>query len=242
LFASCSLWDQKENIAITNLQQAAWKANVGQDLVAFCAAFSRGSVQMMVFYDERLVLLSVPKTGTTAYQTALRGRADIVMADPPELKHAPVYRYNRWLRPMFERVCGVELELMAVMRNPIDWLGSWYRFRQRPFLDGKPTSTKGLSFDDFVRAYCKGDAPAFANVGSQAKFLEGRPNGCCVTHLFRYEDQRAITAFLEDRLETKISLETLNASPRMDLSLSPEVERILRRKRAEDFELYESLS
>lgn len=195
----------------------------------------------MVFYDERLALLSVPKTGTTAYQSALKDRADIVISDPPELKHAPVYRYNRWFRPMFERVCGVELELMAVMRHPVDWLGSWYRFRQRPFLDGKPTSTKGKSFDDFVRAYCKGDAPAFANVGSQAKFLEARPNGCSVAHLFRYEDQPAITAFLEERLDFQISLETLNASPAMDLSLSPNVERILREKRAADFDLYEGL-
>lgn len=196
---------------------------------------------MMVFYDERLVVLSVPKTGTTAYQAALKDRADIVIADPPELKHAPVYRYNRWLRPMFDRVCGVELELMAVMRHPIGWLGSWYRFRQRPFLDGKPMSTKGLSFDDFVRAYCKGDVPAFANVGSQAKFLEARPNGCAVKHLFRYEDQPAIKAFLEDRLKTEFHLEKLNASPEMDLSLSPEIEQILRRKRPADFELYESI-
>lgn len=197
---------------------------------------------MLVFYDERLVLLSVPKTGTTAYQAALRDRADFVVSDPPQLKHAPVFRYNRWFRPMFERVCGVELELAAVMREPISWLGSWYRFRQRPFLDGSPNSTKGISFDDFVRAYCKGDVPKFADVGSQSKFLEPQRNGCAVTHFFRYEDQAELRQFLEARLDMKIETESLNVSPAMELTLDPKVEAILRRKRAADFELYDSIS
>jgi len=132
---------------------------------------------MLVFYKERLVLLSVPKTGTTALQTALKNRADIVVSDPPELKHAPVYRYNRFFRPMFDKVCHTQMETVAVMREPISWLGSWYRYRRRPYMAGKPNSTHDISFDDFVRAYIKGSQPGFANVGSQAKFLEPRPNG-----------------------------------------------------------------
>ncbi|MCB4454208.1 gamma-glutamyl kinase [Leisingera sp. McT4-56] len=196
---------------------------------------------MMIFFKERLALLSVPKTGTTAFQAALRNRADLVISDPPELKHAPLYRYNRWIRPMFEKVCGTELEVAAVMREPISWLGSWYRYRQRPALDGKPNSTKDVSFDDFLHAYCKGKPPAFANVGSQAKFLEAQPNGCKVSHLFRYEDQQALKQFLERRLETEIRLELKNVSPQADLSLSPGAEAHVRRKRAAEFELYNSI-
>ncbi|WP_342456558.1 gamma-glutamyl kinase [Phaeobacter sp. QD34_24] len=203
--------------------------------------FRKGGYALLVFHDERLVLLSVPKTGTTAYQAALRDRADIVVADPPELKHATVIRYSRWFRPMFERVCGTEMELMAVVREPISWLGSWYRFRQRPFMDGKPNSTKGISFDNFVSSYCTGKPAAFADVGSQAKFLEPRTNGSAVTHLFRYEDQPAIQDFLEDRLGMKLELEILNASPPMELTLTPRTERILRRKHAADFDLHASI-
>ena len=79
---------------------------------------------MIVFFKERLAFLSVPKTGTTAYEKALAPRADMVISDPPMLKHAPVYRYNRFIRPMFLKICDAELELMAVMREPISWLGS----------------------------------------------------------------------------------------------------------------------
>ena len=199
--------------------------------------------QMLVFWTEKLVFLSVPKTGTTALETALAPKAAMVISNPPELKHAPVYRYNRFFRPMFEKACGEEnMETMAVMREPISWLGSWYRYRQRDFLKGKANSTQGKSFDEFVEAYCRGDRPPFANVGSQAKFLEPRPNGTKVTHLFRYEDQARIIAFLEDRLDTKITLGRENVSPRMALSLSPKVEEKLRRKCAQEFELYESIS
>lgn len=196
---------------------------------------------MMIFFKERLALLSVPKTGTTAFQAALRNRADLVISDPPELKHAPVYRYNRWIRPMYERVCGAELEVAAVMREPVNWLGSWYRYRQRPGLDGKPNSTKGISFDAFLHAYCKGKPPGFANVGSQAKFLEAQPNGCKVSHLFRYEDPNGLKGFLEERLNQGIQLERKNVSPKVDHVLSPEAEEHLRRKRPAEFELYESI-
>lgn len=196
---------------------------------------------MLVFYKERLAFLSVPKTGTTAYETALAPRADLVLRDPPMLKHAPVYRYNRFIRPMFLRVCEAEMELMAVMREPISWLGSWWRYRQRPFMAGKPNATHGISFDEFVLAYLKGKKPGFADVGSQANFMEPQPNGCRITHFFRYEDQPRLRAFLEERLSVTLELGRENVSPEIPLDLSAEVETRLRRKCAAEFELYESI-
>ena len=196
---------------------------------------------MIVFYKERLAFLSVPKTGTTAYESALRDRADMVISDPPELKHAPVYRYNRFFRPMFEKVCNAEMETLAVMREPVSWLGSWYRYRRRPFMEGKPNATHGISFDEFVLAYLKGDKPGFANVGSQAKFLEPRPNGLRVTHLFRYEQPEKLNRFLEERLGTGIETARENVSPAMELELSPRTEARYRRKCAEEFALYDSI-
>lgn len=193
---------------------------------------------MLVFWKQRLVMLAVPKTGTSAYAAALGPHASMVVNDPPDLKHAPVYRYNRFFRPMFEKVGG-DMELLAVVREPIDWLGSWYRYRQRGFLEGKPASTRGMSFDAFCQAYASGDPPPFANVGSQAKFIEPRPNGTAVTHLFRYENQEGLIGFLEERLGLSIDLPRENVSPRRDLDLLPETEATLRRKFADDFAVWE---
>lgn len=196
---------------------------------------------MLVFFQERLVFLAVPKTGTTAYQTALSERADMVVRNPPELKHAPLYRYNRFFRPMFDRVGGAQMETVAVMREPISWLGSWYRYRQRPFLLGSPNATHGVTFDEFVLGHVKGNPPEFANVGSQAKFLEPRPNGTAVTHLFRYEELGKLNRFLMDRLKVDFVLPHENVSPAIELELSSDVERKLRQKRAAEFDLYESI-
>lgn len=193
---------------------------------------------MLVFWKQRLVFLAVPKTGTSAYEAALTPIASMIVNDPPELKHAPVYRYNRFFRPMFEKVGAEQMDILAVIREPISWLGSWYRYRQRGFLDGRPTSTKGINFDEFCNAYATGDRPAFANVGSQAKFIEPRPNGVSVTHLFKYENQAGLIGFLENRLGTTLDLPRSNVSPARDLDLSKDTETKLRRKCADDFAVW----
>lgn len=198
-------------------------------------------LEMLVFSKARLVMLSVPKTGTTAIETALGPRADIWVQNPPELKHAPVFRYNRFFRPMLEKFIAPDLEVIAVMREPVSWLGSWWRYRQRSELRGHANSTHGISFDDFVEAYCKGDRPAFAEVGSQATFLEPAGNGTRVTRLFRYEDQPALLAFLEERLGCEIALRAENVSPVAETVLSDRVAEKLRRKCAEEFSLYDAI-
>lgn len=197
---------------------------------------------MLVFYKENLVFLAVPKTGTTAYHSALRASADIVISSPPDLKHAPLYRYNRFIRPMLKKVCDRDPEIIAVMREPVSWLGSWYRYRRRPVMAGTPNSTAQISFDAFADAYCKGKRPAFANVGSQATFLAAQPNGCSVTHLFRYDNLGALDTFLAERLGHHIVTQRQNVSPEESLVLSPKTESKLRRKCAQEFELYESIS
>lgn len=196
---------------------------------------------MLVFSKEKLVFLSVPKTGTTAYQAALGAQASLVVRDPPELKHAPVFRYNRFFRPALEKFCGEGFDILAVMREPVDWLGSWYRYRKRDAMKGQRAATHDVSFDAFVSGYIAADRPPFANVGSQAKFLEPQKNGTAVTHLFRYEDQDGLHMFLRDRLGKEISTDQLNCSPTGETPLSADVREALHRACAAEFMLYDGI-
>jgi hypothetical protein len=197
---------------------------------------------MLVFWKQKLVLLAVPKTGTSALEQALAAKSDIAVLEPPELKHAPMYRYNRFFRPMFEKPCKTDdIETMAIIREPVSWLGSWYRYRSRPALDGSRQSTGGISFEDFVEGYLSEPRKGFADVGAQSKFVEPRPNGTAVTHLFRYEAFDRFLGFLEDRLDCRIDLPRLNTSPPAGLDLAPETEARLRRACAEDFALWEGI-
>ncbi|EET48124.1 sulfotransferase family 2 domain-containing protein [Thalassobium sp. R2A62] len=194
---------------------------------------------MLVFWDENLVFLAVPKTGSTALSNALAPRAAMVLRDPPSIKHSPVYRYRRFLKPYFKQAGGKDPEAMAVVREPISWLSSWYRYRHRETLAGHPNSTIGISFDDFCLEYMKGKRRDFANLGSQSKFLLTGDNELGVTHLFKYEDQPRLISFLEARLNHKIELPQANVSPQMNLELSEEVEERLRRKCALEFAVWE---
>jgi hypothetical protein len=127
------------------------------------------------------------------------------------------------------------------MRDPKDWLGSWYRDGQRDDVE-QDRSTRGISFDDFVQAYCApGPRPSFADVGSQAEFLGGT-GPARVDRLFRYEDISGFLEFLEDRLGCEIILPRLNVSPLGNTNLSAPIEARLREVCAADFTLYQGLA
>lgn len=194
---------------------------------------------MLVFWRQGLVFLATPKTASTSIETALAPLAAVVVMRPPQLKHTNAQKYQRHVAPFLGDAKGTSFVTTALMREPIDWLGSWYRYRQRP--DEVPDkATRGISFDDFVQAYCQPVQPEFAKVGAQATFLT--PDGFRpVDHIFRYEQMDQYVRFLEKRLSTTITLPKVNISPDAPVTLSAAVEQQLRQMRAADFALYDSL-
>lgn len=192
---------------------------------------------MLVFWKQRLVYLATPKTGSTAIEAALEPLASVVIQRPPELKHTSVRRYWTHIAPYLARAADEDFMVVAVMREPIDWLGSWYRYRQRVSGVRPERSTTGLSFDTFVEGYLSDPQPAYASIGSQSRFLlPGTGPG--VDRLFRYDAMDRFVQFLEDRLDCEITLPRLNVSPQGDTGLSTPVEARLRAACAEDFALY----
>lgn len=196
---------------------------------------------MMIFFHERLAFLAVPKTGTSALENALGSKASVIFRDPPGIKHTNARGFEAKYRKLFERGNLPPLETVAVMREPIDWLGSWFRYRQRPALKGHPNSTAGLSFDEFVAAYLSDTQPAYANVGSQARFVTDQSGDILINHLFSYADLNAAIQFLEQRLERQITLKPVNPSPKKELSLSADLETEIRKSCALDFDIYDAL-
>ncbi|TCP40818.1 gamma-glutamyl kinase [Rhodovulum marinum] len=196
---------------------------------------------MLLFARERLALLAVPKTGSTAWAAALGERADMVVRAPPPLKHMTLRRFRTRLVPVLERAGLTGIETVAVIRQPEEWLGSWYRYRARPALAGRAASTRGISFEDFVIAYLGTDRPAYADLGSQSRFVAPGSDRRGVDHLFRYDDPKALLDFMQTRLGEPIKLPRRNASPTAPLNLSAATRARLRRERAEDFALYDAL-
>ncbi len=195
---------------------------------------------MLVFWEQRLVILATPKTGSTAIEAALESLAAVSVQRPPALKHTNVARYHRFVGPYLEASAGKPFTVVALMREPRDWLGSWYRYRQRDDIPDQRKSTSDMTFDHFVNAWCDTPRPPFADVGSQARFLAPSADKRA-DRIFRYEEIGTFLSFLEDRLDFEVHLPRLNVSPSASLDLSPATENRLAQAAAEDFHLYASL-
>ena len=196
---------------------------------------------MMIFYKQRLAYLAIPKTGTSAVERALHRRASAILRDPPGVKHTNARGYERRFRAMFENKSLPPIETVAVMREPVAWLGSWYRYRQRPALSGHPNSTEAVSFEQFVEAYLQENQPPYAKVGSQGRFVTDE-SGDLLINLFQYEDLAPFITFLEQRLGGEVDLQTVNKSPVKALDLSDELSVELHKKHALDFQIHSALS
>ncbi|MCU9846902.1 sulfotransferase family protein [Defluviimonas sp. WL0024] len=195
---------------------------------------------MLVFWKQRLVYLATPKTGSTAIEAALESLASVVIQRPPELKHTSAHRYWRFLAPYLQLAADEDFQVVAVMREPLDWLGSWYRYRQRDDGPRPERSTAGMSFNQFIEAYLSDPQPEFAKVGRQSRFLVP-DKGPGVDQIFRYDDMPGFVGFLEERLDCEINLPRLMVSPPGSLELDGGLETRLREELQRDFSLYNSL-
>ena len=198
---------------------------------------------MLILWKERLAILAVPKTGTTALEEALAPHAAVAVARPPHLKHMPLRRFDRFIRPWLAKSGLENIETVAVMREPLSWLGSWYRYRRRDQIRGSERSTAGVTFDQFIDAYLMGeDRPEYANVGAQLRMIAGADGAPGVDHLFAYENLGALREFLQRRTGRAITLGRSNVSPEMPLALEAAREARLRRALAADFAAWSALA
>ena len=200
----------------------------------------QGQGKMLVFIEKRLVLLATPKTGSTALHSALAPHADMVFRNLPQVKHMSLRRYLRFVAPLVAQYSDQPMETCALIRAPEDWLGSWYRYRQRDAIAAGPRSTRGLTFEAFVAGYLSSPPPPPAAVGVQSRFLSGPRGEGSVDVLFRYEAFEAFRQWLSQRLDLPIALGQENVSPQgAPLDLSDTMRARLHAKCAACFRLHE---
>lgn len=194
---------------------------------------------MLIFSPQNLAFLAVPKTGTTAIELTLKNRADIVFAKGR--KHMPAQRFHAKVAPFLDSAFGLRPDRVAVMRDPEDQLGSWYRYRTHADLRGSTNSTAGISFDQFILDVISDDPPPYAGVGSQFRFITSGAGEVLVHSLFAYEHQANFHGFLEDRFAEPLEFKIRNVSPEGQTDLEPTTRAKLRAVRAEEFALYDKL-
>jgi len=193
---------------------------------------------MLISIDKRLAFLAMPKTGTTAMENALGRYCEIRFGRSPRPKHMTQRAFEAFMLPYLRDIGAGDTETVCVVREPVDWLGSWYRFRSKPGFARGPKSTRGVSFAEFIEGYLAKRQPACSKIGTQSGFVAGQSGEPAVTHMFRYDNLSGLVAFLDARFGRELQLPKVNVSPPADMELPPALRTRLETERAADFALY----
>ncbi|RMF37711.1 MAG: hypothetical protein D6754_08860 [Alphaproteobacteria bacterium] len=167
---------------------------------------------MVISFRHRLAFLAMPRAASSAIERVLAPRCEIVAGGEPALKHMTVQRFAKHFQPLARDYGIGRLETACLFRHPVDWLASWYRYRQRKGVPDPARSTAGLDFEGFVEGYLADPQPEWARVGRPARFVGGLGRPPRVDHIFRYEHFDAFAAFLSARFGEALRFDRINAS------------------------------
>lgn len=193
------------------------------------------------------VLLSMPKCASTSLVRSLSGHAELVLRVNPRLKHMNCRSFHSLMVPVL-RNGGYEredYELVSLFREPLAWLESWWRYRQRPALAKEESSkfTGELSFEEFVGRYVDNDPRPGTLKGRPAKFIAMSDElDIGVDRLFALEQPEVWQRWIGLKVGGGIDVHTDNRS---SVRARPELSDTLRARLDEffkpEYEIYERL-
>jgi hypothetical protein len=179
---------------------------------------------MLASVDRKFVLLSNPKSGSTALEAAYTKFAEFKVNGNPKWKHINYKRFKTIFGDFFEsRQCTI----YVVVRHPIDRVYSWYRYRSRSKIKNPNHRSYGrytgnISFQEFVNRWGTKNPSGNFFSNSQRSFICDKDGNIPNISIYRYED----IARLNDRLSTHVGqpvvLPRVNQSPKpaADLDLT----------------------
>ena len=199
---------------------------------------------MIVAPQFGFVLLAMPKCASTSLALALRPFAAISFQNLPAVRHLSYADFVRHVQPLLAEVGYPRdtYEVVSAIREPVSWLASWWRYRQREAL-ADPSHprhsgyTGEIPFDEFASAYMAGE---LNGIGKPSEFLTAADPDDTVDRLFQYERLAELVEFLEARIGRRLTLGHLNESPPATVRLSPDTERALRQFFQEEYALWQA--
>lgn len=197
---------------------------------------------MLVFHSHGLVVFSIPKTGSTALEAALLPHASLAVQAPPEHRHMNRRVFAAQWEDMLQDRYARRFDGVALVREPVARLRSWYRYRGSASFAGTPLSTEGMHFEDFIEATLAEDPPPYARIGAQDRFVARPGGGIGITHLFDYAQMDLARDWLAQRLGRALKLPRRNVSPSRAAPLSAPLRARLASARAAEFALYAQVS
>ena len=203
---------------------------------------------MMVSVSANLAFLAVPRAASSSIETELSHLFDISYRKPPKAKHMNYMTFSRKILPHLSSFGIEKIETVAVFREPLDWLHSWYCYLKNLPIGAEHSnhnvdfSDAEIDFNRFTEAYLQTNPPAFAHVGQQSRFVANKDGHCGIDHLFRFTNIIGLQQFLAKRFKRELLFLPSNISPRTGIDLSPDLRRELISKFTLDYDIYESVA
>ena len=182
---------------------------------------------MIYLPSANLVYVAVPKTGGTSTANAIRAYADpATIYDTNDV--AAMHRPASYAKQMFPNA-----HVVCVMREPIDWMFSKYRYLSgAAFSWDSVYTTRHQTFSRFVTRYLRGERPWPEPYRTQAEYAQG------ADMIFQYEQMEQFVGFLSHRLKATVQMPRVNVSPARDFDLLPHLENEIREALSLDFSLW----
>jgi hypothetical protein len=187
--------------------------------------------------------LCMPKCASTAIEAAIHQHCNISFSGHPSFKHMDARTFCvRVLNYHRTKVPNREIESFCLMRDPFEWVFSWYRYRKREEIrnlkhPSRKNYTGGVTFDEFVEAYTS-TQPSYAKVGMQTSFFKMKDGIIGVDYIFSMNRMDLVSKFLSKKIRQKISISVSNASPKQEYSLAPNLAERLRDYLKEDIAVF----
>ena len=175
---------------------------------------------MLISLSHRFVFLCNRKCASVSIESMLRRHSELSFLGPPEFRHTNYRHYRRYIAPYIQEVFGnAKLETVCIVREPLSWLYSFYRFRSRYALrdPGNPdhcNSTAGISFPEFVAAYLQEEPPPYADVGCQFDFVRDERNRVAVDRIFPYDRIDRFVDYIGGKIGHPLRMGHKNLSPK----------------------------
>ena len=175
-----------------------------------------------------------------ALEAALADRADVSAGGTAQLKHCNVSGFERDVERAQCRSDRAYLRL-CVIREPLDRLRSWYKYRLLPQFDDAKSSTKGMSFEEFILDQLDAKNGTLPKIGNQRRFVSRRDGSIGMHRMYAYTHLAQMIDELSSVLGP-IELAHSNVSPAANTDISEPTLAALKEARAPEFALYDQVS
>lgn len=202
---------------------------------------------MLIGLKYKFIFVANSKTASTSIESVLEKYADISEKVDPKKKHQTCIQILTNYKKELDAAGGADSFFkFGVMREPIDWLYSWYRYRSgNEGIEAK--IRQELSFEEFFH---RGDWNIWLDKENQVPRLQSRhfvskiSDNLLVNKLIKFENLEPELNVVLSRLglpaEKKLPVKNKSRIEK-NLNLSPEFEVQLKHHLSKDIEMYKAI-